>query len=33
MPKILSYTNLNNILSSSNPPIFAFQIFTFVNIC
>ena len=31
--KILSSTNLNNILSSSNPHIFVFLIFTFVNIC
>ena len=32
MPKILSSTNLNNILSSSNPHIFIILIFTFVNI-
>ena len=31
--KILSSTNLNNILSSSNPHIFVFLIFKFVNIC
>ena len=30
--KILSSTNLNNILSSSNPHIFVFLIFTFVNL-
>ena len=31
--KILSSTALNNILSFSSPQIFAFLIFTFVNIC
>ena len=32
MHKILSSTNLNNISSSSNPHIFVFLIFAFVNI-